>query len=113
MTMTSSNRVSLPEPGKPKLLDQVRHRCRVRHLALKTEQAYVGWVERFIRVARIARNVSRSLHQCGARVRPASGCSLGRVPQAPAHHSVAALRRLTSAGFTNSLLPTLTHLIQL
>ncbi len=48
MTMTSSNRVSLPEPGKPKLLDQVRHRCRVRHLALKTEQAYVGWIRRFI-----------------------------------------------------------------
>jgi hypothetical protein len=37
--MTDAANVSVPEPAKPKLLDQVRHRCRVRHLALKTEQA--------------------------------------------------------------------------
>ena len=35
-------------PGKPKLLDQVRHRCRLRHLALSTEDAYVGWIRRYI-----------------------------------------------------------------
>ena len=46
--MTEATSVSAPEPGKPKLLDQVRHRCRVRHLALKTEQAYVNWVRRFV-----------------------------------------------------------------
>ena len=46
--MTEATSVSTPEPGKPKLLDQVRHRCRVRHLALKTEQAYVNWVRRFV-----------------------------------------------------------------
>jgi integron integrase len=34
--------------NKPKLLDQVRQRCRVRHLAYKTEQAYVGWIRRYI-----------------------------------------------------------------
>jgi hypothetical protein len=34
--MTEATDVSVPEPRKPKLLDQVRHRCRVRHLALKT-----------------------------------------------------------------------------
>ena len=34
--------------NKPKLLDQVRHHCRVRHLALNTEQTYVGWIRRFI-----------------------------------------------------------------
>src|SRR3546814_563141 len=32
----------------PKLLDQVRQRLRVRHYSLRTEQAYVGWIRRFI-----------------------------------------------------------------
>jgi len=32
----------------PRLLDRVRTRCRVRHLSLRTEQAYVGWIRRFI-----------------------------------------------------------------
>lgn len=46
--MAQSTTVPLPEPGKPKLLDQVRQRCRVRHLALKTEHAFVGWIRRYI-----------------------------------------------------------------
>ena len=46
--MALATNVSAPEPGKPKLLEQVRQRCRVRHLALKTEQAYVNWVRRFV-----------------------------------------------------------------
>ena len=29
-------------------MDQVRQRCRVRHLALSTEDAYVGWIRRYI-----------------------------------------------------------------
>jgi hypothetical protein len=33
---------------KPKLLDQVRHAHRVRHLSYRTEQAYVHWNKRFI-----------------------------------------------------------------
>jgi integron integrase len=32
----------------PKLLDQVRSRLRVKHYSLRTEQAYVGWIRRFI-----------------------------------------------------------------
>jgi integron integrase len=32
-----------------KLLDQLRHRARARHLSYRTEQAYVHWAERFIR----------------------------------------------------------------
>ena len=32
----------------PKLLDQVRGRLRLRHYSLRTEQAYVGWIRRFI-----------------------------------------------------------------
>ena len=34
--------------GKPKLLDQVRHAIRVRHMARSTEKTYVDWVRRFI-----------------------------------------------------------------
>jgi integron integrase len=32
----------------PKLLDQVRARLRTQHLSLRTEEAYVGWIRRFI-----------------------------------------------------------------
>lgn len=46
--MSQSDAAPLPESGKPKLLDQVRHRCRLRHLALSTEHTYVGWIRRFI-----------------------------------------------------------------
>jgi len=46
--MSQSTTTPLLAPGKPKLLDQVRQRCRLRHLALSTEHAYVGWTGRFI-----------------------------------------------------------------
>lgn len=32
----------------PRLLDRVREHIRVRHYSLRTEQAYVGWIRRFI-----------------------------------------------------------------
>src|SRR5262245_60511556 len=32
-----------------KLLDQVRHQCRLRHYSIRTEDAYTAWIERFIR----------------------------------------------------------------
>ncbi len=35
-------------PGKPRLLDQVRAAIRVRHYSPRTEEAYVGWIRRFI-----------------------------------------------------------------
>jgi integron integrase len=35
-------------PQKPKLLDQVRQAIRTRHLSPHTEQAYIGWIKRFI-----------------------------------------------------------------
>ncbi|CAN5876313.1 integron integrase [soil metagenome] len=34
--------------SKPKLLDQVRQAIRVRHYSRRTEEAYVGWIRRFI-----------------------------------------------------------------
>jgi len=35
-------------PAKPKLLDQVRNAIRTRHYSYRTEEAYVGWIRRFI-----------------------------------------------------------------
>jgi integron integrase len=37
-----------PKQGKPKLLDQVRQLMRLRHYSLRTEEAYVGWIRRYI-----------------------------------------------------------------
>jgi integron integrase len=33
---------------KPKLLDQVREVCRLKHFSIRTEQSYVHWIKRFI-----------------------------------------------------------------
>ncbi|WP_158881821.1 integron integrase [Rhodanobacter sp. L36] len=33
---------------RPRLLDEVRRRLRLKHYSLRTEQAYVGWIRRFI-----------------------------------------------------------------
>jgi integron integrase len=39
-----------PEPvAAPRLLDQVRGKIRLKHYSLRTEQAYVDWIKRFIR----------------------------------------------------------------
>ena len=43
-TQTASPTVQL----KPRLLDQVRERCRVLRYSLRTEKAYVDWVRRFV-----------------------------------------------------------------
>jgi len=39
---------NLPVEQKPKLLDEVREAIRTRHYSLKTEEAYVHWIKRFI-----------------------------------------------------------------
>ena len=36
------------DPPKPRLLDQVRQAIQTRHLSRNTEQAYIGWIKRFI-----------------------------------------------------------------
>src|ERR1700730_13749278 len=37
-----------PPAGSPRLLDRVRHAIRARHYSLRTEEAYVAWIKRFI-----------------------------------------------------------------
>ena len=49
MEVASAVSVSSPSSTpKPKLLDQVRQAIRTRHYSIKTEEAYVGWIKRFI-----------------------------------------------------------------
>lgn len=43
-----STRVKVGRKQAPRLLEQVRGRLRVKHYSLRTEQAYVGWIRRFI-----------------------------------------------------------------
>ena len=38
----------MPPAGKPKLLDQVRDVTRRKHNSIRTEQAYIDWIKRFI-----------------------------------------------------------------
>ncbi|BCL75677.1 integron integrase [Jeongeupia sp. HS-3] len=40
--------MSEPSPATPRLLDQVRDRIRVKHYSLRTEQAYLDWIKRYI-----------------------------------------------------------------
>ena len=44
-TITSS----VERGAAPRLLDQVRARIRFKHYSIRTEQAYVDWIKRFIR----------------------------------------------------------------
>ena len=44
----SSSLPTAPEQGKPKLLEQVRQLMRLRHYSLRTEEAYIGWIRRYI-----------------------------------------------------------------
>jgi hypothetical protein len=37
-----------PTPRQPKLLDRVRTAIRARHYSLRTEEAYVSWIRRFV-----------------------------------------------------------------
>lgn len=37
-----------PPPKPPKLLDQVRAKLRLQHASIRTEEAYVQWITRFI-----------------------------------------------------------------
>src|SRR5262252_982334 len=37
-----------PPKGPPRLLDRVRFAVRARHYSLRTEEAYVGWIRRYI-----------------------------------------------------------------
>jgi integron integrase len=45
-TPNSSDKSTMTKP--PKLLDQVRDKLRVKHYAIRTEQAYVDWIKRYI-----------------------------------------------------------------
>lgn len=37
-----------PQHQKPKLLDQVREKIRLKHYSIRTEECYVDWIKRYI-----------------------------------------------------------------
>src|SRR6266849_2808837 len=41
-------RPTVSSESKTKLLDQVRHVLRLKHMSYRTEEAYVQWIKRFI-----------------------------------------------------------------
>lgn len=43
-----SKKTKTDSAGEPKLLDRVRAKIRVKHYSRRTEEAYVGWITRFI-----------------------------------------------------------------
>ena len=45
---TSDDKVLAETAPAPRLLDQARDRLRVKHYSIRTEQAYLGWIKRFI-----------------------------------------------------------------
>jgi integron integrase len=45
--MSNNNATAIPD-NPPRLLDQVRNKIRLKHYSIRTEQAYVDWVKRFI-----------------------------------------------------------------
>jgi hypothetical protein len=47
VVMTPINHV-YKDGQKPKLLDQVRYAIRTKHYSIRTEEAYVQWIRRFI-----------------------------------------------------------------
>ena len=46
--MSPESALTRDPPSEPRLLDQLRGRLRVKHYSIRTEQAYVDWVRRFI-----------------------------------------------------------------
>ena len=44
--MTNTSITTPPPP--PRLLDRVRNQIRLKHYSIRTEEAYVGWIKRFI-----------------------------------------------------------------
>lgn len=46
--MQSSDTNPTPNHAPPKLLDQVRGKIRFKHYSIRTEQAYLDWIKRFI-----------------------------------------------------------------
>src|SRR5438045_658574 len=55
----------LPNP-KSKLLDQVREVLRVKHYAIRTEEAYVDWITRFLKFHRAESGAWKHPREMGA-----------------------------------------------
>jgi len=48
MPVNKLPKVTITPPAKPKLLDQVREKIRLKNYSIRTEEAYVAWIRRYI-----------------------------------------------------------------
>ena len=46
--LTVASSIAVKNKGQPKLLDEVRNRFRLLHSSKRTEEAYVGWIRRYL-----------------------------------------------------------------
>ena len=54
------------DSNTPRLLDQVRAVLRRKHYSLRTEEAYVGWVKRYVLFHQKRRHSPVPDHACGS-----------------------------------------------
>jgi integron integrase len=73
----------------PRLLDRVRTTLRTRHYSLRTEEAYVGWVRRFIRFNRLRH--PREMGEAEITAFLSSLATRGRVSASTQNQALAAL----------------------
>ena len=46
--LTVAGSIAAKNRGQPRLLDEVRNRFRLLHSSKRTEEAYVGWIRRYL-----------------------------------------------------------------
>ena len=51
--LTLASSIAAQNQGQPKLLDQVRNTFRMLHNSKRTEEAYVGWIRRYLLFAKV------------------------------------------------------------
>ena len=51
--LTLASSIAVQNQGQPKLLDQVRNTFRILHNSKRTEDAYVGWIRRYLLFAKV------------------------------------------------------------
>ncbi len=76
---------SIVDERKAKLLDQVREAIRVRHYSLRTEEAYIHWIRRFIIVVREGKGNKDRLTMLPLSVKASLVAHLARVRELHQH----------------------------
>ena len=85
MSIPKTNMMNVA-PNPPKLLDELRQKLRYRHMSYRTEQAYVGWVRRFILFhnKRHPKEMGKPEIECYLVIPPKRAASKSRINTSPA-----------------------------